>query len=90
MPTGRQNGRSKLVSIRLPFKMIDDLKKLADKLGRPYQAVMKDAIDRGLPIVRLVGATEVRLHKESRTYRAHNITVAMEKLRKIKKAKAEA
>jgi predicted DNA-binding protein len=63
MTTGRKNGRSKLVSVRLPFQMIDDLKKLGDSLGRPYQAVMKDSIERGMPIVREIGATEKRIRR---------------------------
>lgn len=82
MTTGRKNGKSKLVSVRLPFGMIDDLKKLADKLGRPYQAVMKDAIERGLPIVKEVGATESRLRRESKSYKARHIDAALEKLKK--------
>ncbi len=82
MTTGRKNGKSKLVSVRLPFGMIEDLKKLADSLGRPYQAVMKDAIERGLPIVKEVGAVESRLRRDSKTSRAHNIKAAVEKLKK--------
>lgn len=82
MTTGRKNGKSKLVSVRLPFGMIEDLKKLADSLGRPYQAVMKDAIERGLPIVKEIGAVESKLRRESKTYRARNIDAAMEKLKK--------
>ncbi len=82
MTTGRKNGRSKLVSVRLPFQMIEDLKKLADKLARPYQTVMKEAIERGLPIVKELGTTEVKIRKESRTYTSLNLTDALERLRK--------
>ncbi len=82
MTTGRKNGRSKLVSVRLPFQMIEDLKKLGDLLARPYQAVMKEAIERGLPIVKALGATESKLHKQSRIYASKNIDAAMEKLKK--------
>jgi predicted DNA-binding protein len=83
MTTGRKNGRSKLVSVRLPFEMIEDLKKLGDDLQRPYQAVMKDAIQRGMPIVREIGATEKRIRKESRTYTSKNIQAALEKMKKV-------
>lgn len=86
MTTGRKNGKSKLVSVRLPFAMIDELKKLADKLGRPYQAVMKDAIEKGLPIVKEVGATESRLRKDAKTYRALHVDAALGKLKKVKAA----
>lgn len=84
MATKRENKRSKLVSIRLTFKMIAELKKLADRFGRPYQSVMKDAIERGLPIVKEVGATEVRIKKEVRIYRALNVEAAIEKLRQVR------
>lgn len=90
MTTGRKNGKSKLVSVRLPFGMIEDLKKLADSLGRPYQAVMKDAIERGLPIVKEVGATEKRLRKDAKEYRAIHLDAAVEKLKKAQKASARA
>jgi hypothetical protein len=57
MTTGRRNARSKLISVRLPLKLINDLKELGEKLGRPYQAVMKEAVVRGLPIVKEIGTT---------------------------------
>jgi hypothetical protein len=86
MTTGRENGKSKLVSVRLTYKMIDDLKKAADKLGEPYQTVMKAAIEQGLPIVRK-GATKSRLKREVTTYRALNLDAAMEKLKKTRPRK---
>jgi predicted DNA-binding protein len=70
--------------------MIADLKKLADKLGRPYQAVMKEAIEKGLPIVRDVGAMVVAMRKESKTSSAVNIQAALAKLRKTKAKEARA
>lgn len=48
MPTQRENGRSKLVSVRLPHEMIAQLKGLAETLERPYQTVMKEAIEYGM------------------------------------------
>lgn len=81
MTTGRKNGRSKLVSVRLPFNLIEDLKKLADELGRPYQAIMKDCIGRGLPIVKELGATEKKIARDSKTYRALNVEASIEKIR---------
>ncbi len=81
MTTGRKNGRSKLVSVRLPFEMIEELKKLADSLGRPYQAVMKDAIGRGIPIVRDLGATEMKIAKDTKTYRGLNVEASIAKFR---------
>ena len=77
------------MSVRLTFQMIDDLKKVADKLGRPYQNVMKEAIERGLPIVRDVGEVVVKLRKESRTSSAVNIQAAVAKLKRAKAAAAE-
>ena len=90
MTTGRENGQSKLVSVRLPFQMIDDLKKLADKLGRPYQSVMKEAIEKGIPIVRDVGAMVVQLRKDAKTSSAVNIQAALAKLKKAKDKQAAA
>ena len=91
MTTGRENGQSKLVSVRLTFQMIEDLKKVGDKLGRPYQNVMKEAIEKGLPIVRDVGEVIVKLRKEARVSIIHavNIQAALATLRKVK-AKAAA
>jgi predicted DNA-binding protein len=89
MTTGRENGQSKLVSVRLTFQMIEDLKKVGDKLGRPYQNVMKEAIEKGLPIVRDVGEVVVKLRKDARVSSAVNIQAAMAKLRKVKAAVAE-
>jgi hypothetical protein len=48
---GRVNKNSKLVSVRLPHEMMIQLKRLADQLGRPYQSVMKEAIEKGLPML---------------------------------------
>jgi predicted DNA-binding protein len=67
--------------------MIEDLKKLGDRLGRPYQAVMKDAIAQGLRIVEELGATENKIRKESRTYVARNVQAALEKIKKAKATK---
>ena len=67
--------------------MIEDLKKLGDKLDRPYQAIMKEAIERGLPIVKELGATEIKIRKESRVSVARNIDAAIEKLRKATASK---
>jgi ribbon-helix-helix CopG family protein len=93
MTTARQNGRSKLVSVRLPHEMIKNLKRLADKLGRPYQAVMKDAIERGIPIVTEIGMTGLKLglKKDTSSYRALNVDAAVERLRKtlLKPKKAQ-
>jgi predicted DNA-binding protein len=84
MTTGRKNGKSTLVSVRLPFELLESLKKIADKLGRPYQALMKDAIQHGLPIVKEVGATEVKLRREAKAYRALHVDAAVEKLKKAR------
>lgn len=88
MTTGRENGKSKLVSVRLTFKMIDDLKKAADKLGEPYQTVMKAAIEQGLPIIRKrKGVTKTHLKREVTSYRSLNLDAAMEKLKSTKSAR---
>jgi len=87
MTTGRENGQSKLVSVRLPFTMIADLKKLADRLGRPYQSVMKEAIEKGLPIVSTVGDIVSKMRKESKKSSSVNIQAALAKLKKTKAAK---
>ena len=89
MTTGRENGKSRLVSVRLTYQMIEDLKKAADRLGEPYQTVMKSAIERGLPIVRQLGATttEVKLKKKTTSYRSVNLDGAMATLKKSKSKK---
>jgi hypothetical protein len=83
MTTQRNNKRSKLITVRLPHEMISKLKKLADKLGRPYQAVMKESIERGLPIVFEVGMTAVSigLKSDHLSYRALNVDAAIERLK---------
>ena len=48
MPTQRDNGRSKLISVRLSHEMIAQLKSLGKTLDRPYQTVMKEAIVYGM------------------------------------------
>jgi predicted DNA-binding protein len=85
MTTGRENGRSRLISVRLPHKMLADLKRVADKLGRPYQAVLKDAVEHGLPIVQSLGATESKIKRQSKTYSTPNVEAAIARLRQNRK-----
>jgi hypothetical protein len=85
MPTDRINAKSKLISIRLPFEMIDALKRLADRLGRPYQTVMKEAIDAGMPIVKTLSKTAPRprtIRRDAKSYKAPHLKAALARLKK--------
>ena len=85
MPTSSKNGRSHVVNVRIPIPLLEELKKLADDLGCPYQQVMKEAITWGLPLVRKFGV-EKKDHIISKTsrYRALNVDAALRKLKDIR------
>lgn len=78
----KPNGRSELVSVRLTYEMLDELRALAVTLDRPYQAVMKEAISLGIEAL-IAGARKRKGGPGERSlYSAANLEAAFARLRK--------
>jgi hypothetical protein len=85
MPTPSKNRLSHVVNVRIPIPMLEELKRLSDDLGCPYQQVLKEAITWGLPLVRKFGIeTKSHILSTTRSYRAPNVDAALRKLQGIR------
>lgn len=65
----RINSKSKLITIRLPHEMQDELRRLGEEQGRSWQTIMKELLGEALGLSQ-ASSVEINVYKAPHLFKA--------------------